>query len=198
MTPVPKDVRRLLESLLFLAGRPLTVKKLSELIGCSADAVHTAAEELMQAYNVSESGVHIMKSGGSYQMATSPSSSSIVKEFIKAEHAGELTKPSLETLTIIAYRGPVSKAELEQIRGVNCSLILRNLLIKGLIESREDRKQMATMYEITFDLLRFLGLTRVEDLPDFEKLRHHETIKKLLEQEGTQPPATATPGQEKA
>ena len=186
----PTDVRRLVESLLFLAGRPLSVKKISEILGCTADAVNTAAEELVQAYNIPERGVHVMKSGSSYQMATSPSSSSIVKEFIKAEHAGELTRPSLETLTIIAYRGPITKAELEQIRGVNCSLILRNLLIKGLVDAREDRKKMATVYEITFDLLQFLGVHRVEELPDFEKLRHHETIMKLIEQQG---PATDAP-----
>ncbi|MFA6098748.1 MAG: SMC-Scp complex subunit ScpB [Patescibacteria group bacterium] len=175
--------KSLIESLLFISGKPLSVGKLSEILKKDKQEIETAAEELMAELNTEAKGIHIQKAGSSYQMATNPQNTYIVKDFIKSEQTGELTKPSLETLTIIAYRGPITKAELEQIRGVNCSLIIRNLLIKGLVEAKEDREKMATTYNTTFDFLRFLGLNRVEELPDYEKLNSNENLKKLLEKD---------------
>ncbi|MFA5135158.1 MAG: SMC-Scp complex subunit ScpB [Patescibacteria group bacterium] len=171
----------LIESLLFISGKPMSAQKLAEVLGKEKDEVIREADELAEEYAAAGRGMLVQKVGSSYQMVTSPSCTHIIKDFIKSEQSGELTKPSLETLTIIAYRGPVTKAELEQIRGVNCSLIIRNLLIKGLIEAHEDREKMATVYSITFDFLRFLGLSKVEELPDFSKLNSDENLKKLLE-----------------
>ncbi|MFA5051617.1 MAG: SMC-Scp complex subunit ScpB [Patescibacteria group bacterium] len=174
--------KQLIESLLFISGRPMSETKLTEILQKDVKEVRIAAEELMKEWNVPERGVHVIKTGSSYQMATNPDVAYLVKDFVKSEQSGELSRPSLETLTIIAYRGPITKPELEQIRGVNCSLILRNLLIKGLVEAREDQEKMATVYSISFDLLKFLGVNRVEELPDFQKLNSDENLKKLLEQ----------------
>ena len=174
--------KRQIESLLFISGRAMSVHKLSEILKKDAAEVKAAADELMDECNANEGGIRIQRTGSSYQMATSPEQAHLIQEFIKAEQTGELTKPSLESLTIIAYRGPITKAELEQIRGVNCSLIIRNLLIKGLVEASEDKEKMATVYTITFDFLRFLGLNKAEELPDFEKLNSDANLKKLLEQ----------------
>ncbi|MFH1207560.1 MAG: SMC-Scp complex subunit ScpB [Patescibacteria group bacterium] len=174
--------KQLIESLLFISGRPMSESKLSEIVNKDAKEVRTAAEELMTEWNIPARGVHIIKTGTSYQMATNPALAYLVKDFVKAEQSGELSRPSLETLTIVAYRGPITKAELEQIRGVNCSLILRNLLIKGLVEAHEDQAKMAAVYTITFDLLKFLGVNRVEALPDYQKLNADENLRKLLEQ----------------
>lgn len=187
--------KKLIESLLFISGRPMSESKLTEILGKDTKEIRSAADELMNEWNVPDRGVHVIKTGSSYQMATNPDVAYLVKDFVKAEQSGELTRPSLETLTIVAYRGPITKAELEQIRGVNCSLILRNLLIKGLVEAREDQEKMATVYTITFDLLKFLGINRVEELPDFEKLNSDENLKKLLEQkiEQTSDEPTAVP-----
>ncbi|TFG35175.1 MAG: hypothetical protein E4H47_02040, partial [Parcubacteria group bacterium] len=79
-----------------------------------------------------------------------------------------------------AYRGPITKADLDAIRGVNCSLILRNLMIKGLVEQREDKEKMAIFYHVTFDFLKYLGITETKELPDFEKLNKDENIEKIL------------------
>ncbi|MBT7553409.1 SMC-Scp complex subunit ScpB, partial [bacterium] len=94
---------------------------------------------------------------------------------------GELSKPSLETLTIVAYRQPIAKEELEQIRGVNCSVILRNLLIRGLVEARESKGDLVPMYSVTIDFLRHLGIDSVEQLPDFAKLNSNENLQALIE-----------------
>lgn len=189
-----------IESLLFISGRPMSIAKLGEIIKKDKAEVIEAAEELMKDYDSGERGIRIQKVGTSYQMATDPDNTGLIKDFVKAEQTGELTKPSLETLTIIAYRGPITKAELEQIRGVNCSLILRNLLIKGLVDQADDREKMAAVYTITFDFLRYLGLTKVEELPDYEKLNSDENLKKLLEQKitGIDEETVSDPAAEKA
>ena len=176
------NIKALIESLLFISGKPLSLTKLSEILKKDKKEVAAAIEALMEKYITADQGVHIQKAGNSYQMATNPKYADIIKEFIKSEQVGELTKPSLESLTIIAYRGPITKAELEQIRGVNCSLIIRNLMIRGLIEAQDDREKMATVYTITFGFLQFLGLDRVSQLPNYQKLNSDENLKKLLEQ----------------
>lgn len=181
-----------IEALLFLAGRPLSVKKLSELAEAKSSDVTTACETLVHQYEDRKGGVLIQKAGDSYQMVTHGDVRSLAQAYAKEEISGELTKPSLETLTIVAYRGPVSKAELEQIRGVNCSLILRNLLIRGLVEASYDKQKATTVYDVTHDFMRFLGIAEVQELPDYDKLHSHETLLKLLNPDASTPPTTQT------
>ena len=116
-------------------------------------------------------------------MVSSPENSRLVADFIKDETTGELTRPSLEALTIIAYRGPISKIDLDRIRGVNCSLIVRNLMLRGLIEGKKDKKKNETYYSITFDFIRFLGLSSIAKLPEYERLHKDDTIDRMLEAE---------------
>ena len=96
--------------------------------------------------------------------------------------SGELTPPSVETLTIIAYRVPITKPAIEQIRGVNCSLILRNLLIRGLIEEHEDKQRLQNTYTISFEFLRHLGVDRVEDLPQYIELHADEIVQQFIQE----------------
>jgi len=184
------ELKRLIESLLFISGRSLSVNKMAEILQQDRKEVTAAADNLMQEYDSAERGIRIQKAGQSYQMASHAQAAGVIKEFVKSEQSGELTKPSLETLTIIAYRGPITKAELEQIRGVNCSLIIRNLLIKGLVEATESREKMTTVYNITLDFLKFLGLDTVTELPDFQRLNSDESLRKLLEGKITEPEST--------
>lgn len=168
-----------LESLLLVAGRPLSFVSLAKIVSCSTDEVKEAIRDLEEHYNTKARGIHLMVNDGKAQLVTNPENKKIVAEFIKDETTGELTRPSLESLTIIAYRQPITKENLEQIRGVNCSLILRNLLMRGLVEPREEG--LATTYTVTMDFLRFLGINRVEELPDYDKLHSHESVRAALE-----------------
>jgi segregation and condensation protein B len=170
-----------IESLLFISHKPLSIKELVKSVSSNKKDVQSILEELEKEYKKRSGGIKILKIDEKYQLVTSDNSSDVVKKFIRSEVTGELTKPSLETLTIIAYRAPISKAELELIRGVNCSVILRNLLMRGLIEAREDREKMVVLYNITFDFLKYLGLSKAEELPDFEKLNRSNNLSKLLE-----------------
>lgn len=175
-----------IESLLFMAGRPLSAKKMSEILSVPVKEIEKEANELVDDYTNSAHGIHIMASGSNYQMATSPDNARLIGEFIKSEQTGDLSKPSLETLTIIAYRGPIAKSEIEQIRGVNCSLILRNLLIRGLVEAQFDRTLKTTAYQVTLAFLEFLGVRKASDLPDFERLHSDERLKALFEMQEKQ------------
>ncbi len=169
-----------IESLLFIAAHPLAEKKIAELVGEAVDAVKGTMRELTAEY--AEKGVRILKIGNEYQMSTSPDNSGLIRDFVKDETTGELTRPSLETLTIIAYRGPITKAELEQIRGINCSLILRNLMIRGLVAAAGGGEQR---YNITFDFLKFLGVKSAVDLPDYERLSRDSNLEKFLAQQSS-------------
>ncbi len=167
-----------IEAILFIAGKSVSYKKLSELVGTSVEDVKKALEILKDKYLSGTSGVMLMEHGGSVQFVTSPDVKDVVEEFIKDELTGEMTKPQLETLTIIAYRGPILKEELELIRGVNCSLILRNLMMRGLVEVVKDKE--GDKYQVTMDFLRFLGVSSVEELPDYEELSKHQNVEELI------------------
>ena len=168
-----------LESILFISPKPMSIKKMAELVGGEADKVKEVLKELMEKHNVENSGINILEIGQKFQMVAAPSSKKLVQEFIKEEMTGDLTRPQLEALTVVAYRGPISKLELEQIRGVSCSLILRNLMIRGLVEMQEKRKEK--YYNITFDFMRHLGINKPEELPDYEKLHSSEVLERLLD-----------------
>jgi len=179
-----------IESLLFITNQPFKIKKLAELLKVEKKEVETAVIELVADYNGGDKGINIQQIGEAVQMVTAADNAKLVKDFIKEETTGELTRAALETLTIVAYRGPVTRAEIEQIRGVNCAVILRNLLIRGLVESKEDKKKMLVSYNITFDFLKFLGLNEQRGLPDYEKLNSSENLEKILN------PAAAVSGSE--
>lgn len=177
------NIKSRIESLLFVAARPVSVNELARILQQDKEEVKKRAEELVEDYKESSRGVRVIKNSSQFQMVTSPENSEVVREFIKDETGGELTQPSLETLTIIAYRGPVSKLDLNRIRGVNCSLILRNLLLRGLVTYQQDKNKEETYYTVTMDFLRFLGVNDIKELPDYEKLSQDDAIDRILEQE---------------
>lgn len=168
-----------LEAILFASTRPLSAKKIAALINEKFPLVEMALVALADEY-AKRGGMRIVKSGDEYQMTTAPEHAKIVGDFLKEEMTGELTRPQLETLTIICYRAPISKAEIEMIRGINCSLILRNLAIRGLVEAEEDAKSLTTRYRPTIDLLKFLGVASARELPEYDRLNGEKVLDDLL------------------
>jgi segregation and condensation protein B len=169
-----------LESILFIANRPLSVKRLMEICDATKEEVEGALTAISEGYLRDNRGLRLVRSGNEVQLTTAPENAGLMQEFLRDETTGELSRPSLETLTIIAYRGPLTKPELEQVRGVNCSMILRNLLMRGLIEIEGDAQDLTSRYRVTIDFIRFLGVGSVEELPDYEKLRSHENVLKAV------------------
>ncbi|MFA6393633.1 MAG: SMC-Scp complex subunit ScpB [Patescibacteria group bacterium] len=176
------NLKSQIESLLFISAKAMSVKQLSDTIKIPAKEAEKACDELNREYKEGGRGVEIVKQGNKYQMVSSPENAGLVREFVKEEVTGELSRPSLEALTIIAYRGPIAKIDLDRIRGINCGLILRNLLIRGLIEAREDKVKRETYYTVTLDFIRHLGLNEISELPDYEKLNKEETLERMLKE----------------
>ena len=169
-----------LESLLFVSIKALALKELASLTGAKTKEIEEALIELAGDYEKVGSGLAIIKNNSQYQITTAGDNAVLIKEFLKSETSGELSQPSLEALTIIAYRGPISKLELEKIRGINCSLIIRNLLIRGLIEEKFEKIKQENYYSVSLDFIRFLGIGSVDALPDYEKLNRSEELAAVL------------------
>ncbi len=177
---MPSNLIGQLESILFVTVKPITIKKLADICGVETKAVEEALHQLDERLQVS-GGLEMIKHGQEVALVTAPQHTNLVKEFLKKEELGELTRPQLEALAVIAYRGPIAKSELEQIRGVNCSLILRNLQIRGLVEQIGESK--VPQYQVTVDLLKYLGIKSPGLLPDYERLHTPESLEDLLKRE---------------
>ena len=171
-----------IESILFVASKPLSFKTIARAIGKTEAETEELVETLKMKYNKDDSGINFLQDGDEVQMATNPINSDVVEGFLKDEVSGELTRAQLETLTVIAYREPITRPELEQLRGVNCALILRNLLLRGLIEEKESPEKITSVYTLSFEALRHLGISSSNQLPDYENLHKHDNIERTLEE----------------
>jgi segregation and condensation protein B len=169
-----------LQALLFASPKPLSVRQIAGYVGGSPDEVEGILQDLSRHMNTEASGIHVVHVPEGYQFVTNPSCALVVARLTK-EEAGELSRPSLETLTVIAYRGPLTRPEIEAIRGVQCSLILRNLLIRGLIVEREDAARGEPVYTLSGDTLRYLGMHSEKELPDYETFHHDTRLTKLVD-----------------
>jgi segregation and condensation protein B len=169
-----------IESLLFIAAKPLSLNDLNKILSKDKKDIKKALIELRDIYHQNESGLQIIEQSKKYQMVSSADNAKLVQKYLEDETSGELSQPSLEALTIIAYRGPISKTELEHIRGVNCSLIIRNLLLRGLIEEKNSASGEDKIYNVSLDFIRFLGIESIEQLPDYERLNKDQTISDFL------------------
>lgn len=163
------NLKSVLESILFTASKPLSIPELSKLLEQESFKIQNALDELVAERKTS--GVVILESNGSYQMATNSENTSIVKNFLNQDLREKLTDATLEVLAIIAYRQPISKAEIEAIRGVNSQYSIRHLLMRGLIEKISNPNDARSLYyQTTTEFLQHLGLVSTKDLPEFEKL----------------------------
>jgi len=175
-----KNNLSIVESILFATGKPVKYKEIISFVKIKEKGLKEIISDLKEKYNTNESGVHILDNNNKLQLVTNPDNGKVMQEYFVDEITGELSRPALETLTIISYRQPISKEELEQIRGVNCSLILRNLLIRGFVESKSSKGGLLTNYSVTTDFLRHLGIDSVKDLPDYEKLNSDDNLQSLI------------------
>ncbi|PIY92793.1 MAG: hypothetical protein COY70_01355, partial [Candidatus Magasanikbacteria bacterium CG_4_10_14_0_8_um_filter_42_12] len=165
------------------ASKPLMIVQLAKALDTSKEHISEALDTLVMKYNRDDSGIHILREAESVQMATNPENLSAIEGFIKDEVSGELTKAQLETLTVIAYRSPITRDDLEQIRGVNCSVILRNLMMRGLVDQYDSSEEILPTYVLTMDALAALGISEIADLPQFAELSQHEHIAHALSKE---------------
>jgi segregation and condensation protein B len=166
------ELKRIIEAVLFVSGKPVTLKGLNKrLEGCSMADIEGTVKELMSEYNYSERAIEIVEVSGGYQMRTKIDFKEWVKRFVKEKDV-ELTKSVLEALAIIAYRQPITKREVDALRGVDSSRAIKQLLERKFIEiaGRNEEIGKPIVFRTTNRFLEVYGLKCLEDLPTIKEL----------------------------
>ncbi len=177
-----KNGRASLEALLFIHGEPLSYKKIQSVLGIEKEDLETLIGELKADMEVNTRGLQLISDREKVQLATKPEFNDILESFMKEEISEDLSPASLEALSIIAYLGPISRARLEYLRGVNSIVILRSLMIRGLVERFPDPEHTASfLYRGTFELMKHLGIKEKEGLPDYDTFQE---LLKVFDQPG--------------
>lgn len=175
------EIKSILESLLFVSGEPMSFSKLSKVTGENESVLKETALEIADEYKNRSGGLRVIVEGGKAQMVTAGENAEAVEKLLKIDIEGDLSRSALETISIIAYRGPISRSEIDEIRGVNTSFTLRQLSIRGLVEKMDNPGDArAYLYRLSFDFLRHLGLEKIEDLPKYKELREKELISEQI------------------
>ncbi|KKQ99774.1 MAG: Segregation and condensation protein B [Parcubacteria group bacterium GW2011_GWF2_40_69] len=171
-----------IEAVLFYLAEPVSIDFLAKTLDISKEDVLVATKSLAE--SLSERGVRLVVHNDEVLITTAPEYSETIEKIIKEEREKDLGKSGIETLSIIAYKGPVSKKEIEYIRGVNSQYSLRNLLLRGLIEKKNSETDMRVIgYNITADALRFLGLSHISELPEYNELRQQLDVAEEKEED---------------
>ena len=158
-----------IEAILFWKGEPISRKRLSEILKVEQGEIDEAIEKLKE--NLKERGVVLLEKSDEVTLGTAPELSKLIENLQKEELNKELSKASLETLSIILYKNGASRAEIDYIRGVNSSFTLRALSIRGLVEKITDTKDNRKyIYKPSFELLSFMGIKSIEELPEYQKV----------------------------
>ena len=158
----------LIEGLLFVSPEPVMVDHLASVIECRVEQIEVALQELKE--SCQNRGIRLQRQGKKVQLVSAPEVTDYIERFLGLSASAKLSTPALETLTIIAYRQPITRPEIEAIRGVNSDGVLRTLLSKGLVEEvgRLDTVGHPSLFGTTFEFLRYFGLEAIKDLPPLE------------------------------
>lgn len=169
------NLEAFVESLLFVADEPVTVSRLAQALEVTPGAVEKVLANLQEVYT--DRGLRLQRAGSRVQLVSAPEAASFIERFLGLELHGRLSPAALEALTIVAYQQPVTRAEVDAVRGVNSDSVLRTLVSKGLIEEvgRLDTVGRPILYSTTFEFLQFFGLEGLEGLPDLELPEEDQT-----------------------
>jgi len=178
-----------IEAILFWKGEPMSRKKLAEILSAQA-GLKSELTEIEEAINklkesLKERGIVLVENGDEIMLGTTPELSKLFEDLQKEELNKDLSKASLETLSIVLYKKGVTRAEIDYIRGVNSSFTLRALSVRGLIEKTIDPKDSRRyIYKPSFELLSFMGVKSVEELSDYEAVTNsiETSVKNLAEE----------------
>lgn len=159
---------QLIESLLFIAGEPVTVGQIAHVLGMPPDAVETALEQLTA--DCRARGVRVQRQGDAVQLVSAPEAAAAIERFLGVQAQPRLSAAALETLAIIAYRQPITRAQVDAIRGVDSSGVIRALLARDLIAEAGRRESVGRpiLYATTDEFLRQFGLTNLAELPPLD------------------------------
>lgn len=163
-----ENIVKIIEGLLFVASEPVAINHLTSTLECSADEVEAALEQLKA--DSQNRGIRLQRQGNKVQLVSAPELTDYIERFLGLTFTGTLSTPAMETLAIVAYRGPITRPQIEAIRGVNSDGVLRTLISKGLVEEvgRLETVGHPALFATTFEFLRYFGVESMDDLPELE------------------------------
>ncbi|SHJ64396.1 segregation and condensation protein B [Hathewaya proteolytica DSM 3090] len=162
----------IIESLLFVSGNPLKLSDIASTLECSTDFVHSVMVEMDELYKREDRGIQLYRLNDTYQLVTKKENSTYIQRLLKINTRQSLSQASLEVLAIIAYKQPITRVEIEEIRGVKCDRVITNLTEKGLIKEigRKDIIGRPILYSTTEEFLRYFQLQDLKQLPNIEQM----------------------------
>jgi segregation and condensation protein B len=165
--PAQAALPALLESLLFVAAEPTPVSRLAQILDAPQEAVEIGLADLGVIYRTGQRGIRLQRKGERVQLTTAPEAASYIERFLGLDLSARLSPAALEALSVVAYKQPLTRADLEAVRGVNCDGVLRTLLARELIEpvGRLEQPGRPFQYGTTGRFLQYLGLESLADLP---------------------------------
>lgn len=174
MDSLKNNLPAILEAMLFVSTQEESIEKLARILNVKMQDIEEALAVMKK--DCSKRGTMILEHNGQIQMVSNPRYAIWIQKYQQKDLRGELSPLALETLAIIAYKGPVSRYQIEEIRGVNSIFVLRNLLRRGLVERKIKGKKVE--YQITANFLRHLGLSKTVELP-----KYNEFYSRIMNQE---------------
>lgn len=170
-----EQIKRIIESLLFISEKPVSIKILTSLFNTSEEEIRSIMESLITEYKERDSGILVIQIEESYQMVTNPKYSEWIQLFKNVTLNNKLSEQALETLAIIAYKQPITKAEIERIRGVNSEYAIRTLLDRKLIKivGKKEVPGRPFLYGTTKEFLKAFGIPNLKELPNVEEFQQY-------------------------
>lgn len=163
----PDRLAALVESLLFVAPEMTPVTRLAQILETTVEAVEAALAELSETLRKNQRGIRIQRKGERVQLTSAPEAAPYIEKFLGLDLSSKLSPAALETLAVIAHRQPITRAEIEAVRGVNCDGVLRTLIQRELVEpvGRLEQPGRPFQYGTTAQFLQYFGLQSLADLP---------------------------------
>lgn len=173
-----EDIKNIIESVMFAYGEPISIKELNYIVNeeLSQKEIEFMLESLIEEYKEHNRGIQIIKLENKYQMCTNKDYASFIKKVLEPKKKKTLSQATLETLTIVAYKQPITKVQIEDIRGVKCDKVLQTLLENELIREagRLNKIGKPIIYRTTNEFLKLLNIEKLEDLPPLENYQDNE------------------------
>lgn len=164
------NLKSIIESILLVAEKPVCLKELANITGSAVSEVQKSCAALIDDYK--DKGINVIRKGEYFHIVSAPENAEYIARYLNEELRHDLTQAALETLAIVTYKQPLTRMDIEEIRGVNSEYLLRNLMIRGLIAEvgRKETVGRPILYGTTMEFLQYFGLENEEQLPKIDDI----------------------------
>lgn len=169
-----EKLKSIIESILFAMGEPISLYEMSQAMGVPEGEIRQVLDEMMENCEANERGVRIIRLNTKYQMCTNPDNYEYIHELLYDKNRGTLSQAALETLAIVAYKQPVTRLEIESLRGVKSSSSVQTLMDRNLIREagKLDAPGKPIIYETTVEFLKYANISSLKELPSYSEFVH--------------------------